>query len=441
MTELVSKAIRMYVGTWIAVAMVFLGALIRIHSKLDIKEFLLFLILLVLAEAKPVRADAAPGRMFITVTFMVAVVAIIVMSPAAVAFASGMAVILVAIVFQRADSVPIKVAFNAAQSAVAAGLAAVVFSTVKTGLGGGTKIELRFLPAFIVATACATAIYFIINSFAVSGAVAIVGHKRFWRTWLETHGWLSATYVAFGASGLVLASLYQQVNAIAVPLLLVPLLVARRVFSSYDEVRNAYEETVRAFVSAIEAKDAYTRGHSERVADYSLMIARRLGIKDQMLDAFYYGALLHDVGKLVVRKAVLAKPSRLDEAEFDEIKRHPVIGAMIVREVEFLHPAIEGVMFHHERLDGSGYPAQLQGDIIPEWARIMAVADTYDAMTSNRAYRGARSHEEAVAELIRCSGTQLDSRCVELFIAAMGETRAEEAHGEYERQTVPRTAA
>jgi hypothetical protein len=436
----VSTNIKVYVGLWVACAVGFLGALLYRESSFDAAQFLLFLSLLVAAEVKPVRADARVGRMFITVTFMVAVVAIIVMQPGAVAAASGMAIVIVAIVFQRADAIPIKVAFNAAQSTAAAGSAAVIFRIVKGGLGGGRLIELHYLPAFIAATAAATAVYFLVNSLAVSGAVAISGGKPFWRTWLETHGWLAATYVAFGASGLVLASLYQQVGELALPLLLMPLFVARRVFSSYDEVRTAYEETVRAFVSAIEAKDAYTRGHSERVADYSLMIARRFGMRDQTLDAFHYGALLHDVGKLVVRKAVLAKPSRLDDDEFDEIKRHPVIGAMIVREVEFLHPAIEGVMFHHERLDGSGYPAQLQGDIIPEWARIMAVADTYDAMTSTRAYRGARSHEEAVAELLRCSGTQLDTRCVDAFLEAMGEARTEKASEAYERQTVPRTA-
>ena len=436
-----SASIKVYVGLWVAFGIAFMGVLLYKESSFEALQFLLFLSLLVAAEVKPVRADAAVGRMFITVTFMVAVVAIIVMQPGAVAAASGTAIVLVSILFQRSDAIPIKVAFNSAQSAVAAGSAAVVFRLARAGLGGGRLIELRYLPAFIVATAAATAVYFLVNSLAVSGAVAISSKKPFWKTWVETHGWLAATYVAFGASGLVLASLYQQVGALAVPLLLMPLFVARRVFSSYDEVRRAYEETVRAFVSAIEAKDAYTRGHSERVADYSLMIARKFGMRDQTLDAFHYGALLHDVGKLVVRKAVLAKPSRLDDDEFDEIKRHPVIGAMIVREVEFLHPAIEGVMFHHERLDGSGYPAQLQGDIIPEWARIMAVADTYDAMTSTRAYRGARSHEEAVAELIRCSGTQLDPRCVDSFLEAMEEARAEKVNEAYERQPVPRTAS
>ncbi|HVF12845.1 MAG TPA: HD-GYP domain-containing protein, partial [Actinomycetota bacterium] len=216
---------------------------------------------------------------------------------------------------------------------------------------------------------------------------------------------------------------------------------ARQVFRAYDEVSDAYVDTVRAFVSAIEAKDAYTRGHSERVAEYSLLIARKMGLKEESLEVFHFGALLHDVGKLIVRKAVLTKPSRLEEEEFDEIKRHPVVGAQIVQEIEFLRPALDAVLYHHERLDGSGYPAGLVGDIVPPWARMMAVADTYDAMTSTRAYRGARTHEEAMAELHRCSGTQFDPECISAFEEAIEELRELERDSElHEAQAVPRIA-
>lgn len=445
----ISTSVRWYVRLWILVAVGLLSYLIgteieggtgfvivgQDHGAFNLSMFTLFLGLLVVAEFKPVPLPGVSGTVSITVTFLVAMAAIIRLLPIEVALASGIA----ASQYLPGTGKPpmLKRLFNAAQSASAAGAGALTYRA----LGGLPDVSSVPVAQLVLATAAATAVYFLINSIAVSGVISLSSSRPFVETWIKTHGWLAATYTAFGASGLVLAALFESAGWYSLPLLMFPLFVARQVFRAYDEVSEAYVETVKAFVSAIEAKDTYTRGHSERVAEYGLMIARKMGLKEESLDVFHFGALLHDVGKLIVRKAVLTKPGRLEEEEFEEIKRHPVVGAQIVQEIEFLRPALDAVLYHHERLDGSGYPAGLAGDIVPFWARMMAVADTYDAMTSTRAYRGARSHEEAMEELHRCSGTQFDPNCIAAFEQSIEEARELERQKEiHEAQVVPRIA-
>lgn len=396
-------------------------------------EFAVFLALFLIAESKPVVLPKS--RVALTLTFIVGLVAIIRMPAAAVALASALGVVALRPEGRR---LPIsKLIFNSAQSSLAAGLAALTYA----GLGGTSRIEPQTLQTLIPATAAATLVYFLVNATAVSGAIAISTDSPFIRTWLSSHGWLTSTYVAFGASGIVLAGLYQEVGILSLPLLFVPLLVARAAFHSYQEVSDAYDSTVRAFVRAIDAKDAYTRGHSERVAEYGKMIAERTGMSESEVMVFYYGALLHDIGKLVIRKEVLTKPDSLTKDEWHEVKRHPILGAQIVQDIDFLRESVDSVLSHHERLDGSGYPAGLAGDLVRPWARIMGVADSYDAMTSTRAYRGSRTNEEAIAELKRCSGTLYDPRYVQAFVEALADLEeAEEVAPRYETKAIPRPA-
>jgi HD-GYP domain-containing protein (c-di-GMP phosphodiesterase class II) len=170
---------------------------------------------------------------------------------------------------------------------------------------------------------------------------------------------------------------------------------------------------------AVETKDFYTRGHSERVSRGSVMIARAIGMRPERVEAIRYAGMLHDVGKLGVPTKVLQKTGKLTEEEYAAIQLHPMRGLEIIREIGFLDEALAGIMHHHERIDGRGYPLGLAGDEIPEFARVLAVADAFDCMTSTRSYRGARSLAEAVAELRRCSGTQFDPAFVDALVAAV----------------------
>lgn len=394
-------------------------------------HFLFFLGLFITTESKPILLP----RISLTVTFMIVVIATIVLSPAEVTIGAGLGVL--GLLFTKEKPAALKLTFNAAQLGLAAGVGAEIYRH----LGGPSVVSVANLEVILVSVAAATAVFFVVNTAAVSGAIVLSTGSRFLSTWAQSFSWMGATYAAFGAMGIVLAALYQLVGILSLPLLLVPLLVARGVFSAYEEVSSAYDSTIKTFVNAIEAKDAYTRGHSERVTEYAMLIARRIKMDEERASAFRYGALLHDVGKLAIKKRILTKPSSLEDDEFREIQKHPVLGAQIVKEVDFLRPALEGVLYHHERLDGSGYPEGLSGEVVPEFARIMAVADTYDAMTSNRAYRSARTHAEAIAELRRFAGTRYDPQFVEIFIKALEEEMEEgRVPTSYGFETVPGTA-
>jgi ribonuclease P protein subunit RPR2 len=182
-----------------------------------------------------------------------------------------------------------------------------------------------------------------------------------------------------------------------------------------QELNRSYRATVRALANAVEARDAYTGRHAERVAAYGLAIAAAAGIDPIDAPEMEFGFLLHDVGKVAIPDAILFKPASLSEEEEAVMRQHPVVGWEILREIDFLGEAKLVVRHHHERWDGEGYPDGLKGDDIPVLARVFAVADTLDALTTDRPYRPATDFETARAEIARESGTQFDPAVVEAF--------------------------
>jgi putative nucleotidyltransferase with HDIG domain len=172
---------------------------------------------------------------------------------------------------------------------------------------------------------------------------------------------------------------------------------------------------------AIEARDPYTRGHSARVTALAEAVARRLGWSEERLESLRLGGPLHDIGKLAVSDEVLRKEGRLDDHELAQIREHPKIGAKLLLKVSALREAIPYVLYHHERWDGTGYPSGKAGEEIPVEARVLAVADAFDAMTSDRPYRRALSREQALAEVERCAGTQFDPRIAQVFLELFAE--------------------
>lgn len=184
----------------------------------------------------------------------------------------------------------------------------------------------------------------------------------------------------------------------------------------YHNLLNVYLETIRALAAAIDAKDSYTHGHSRRVTDLSVGIAQEMNLLRHEVDTIRHAALLHDVGKIGISEQILLKPGRLTDEEFETIKTHPHIGAGILNSIEFLKNVCLIIEHHHERFDGKGYPANLKGDEIPLGARIIMVADSFDAITSSRPYRKPLSFAEAALEVNRCSGTQFDPIVVKHFM-------------------------
>jgi len=178
---------------------------------------------------------------------------------------------------------------------------------------------------------------------------------------------------------------------------------------------DAYRTTLKALTAALETRDSETHGHSERVVNFSLRLGRELALDEGQMRALEFGSLLHDIGKIGVPDAILRKPAKLSEEEWVRMREHPLHGQKILRGIEFLEGASRVVAQHHERWDGSGYPLGLRGESIDLNARIFAVADAFDAITSDRVYRAGRSYDEALAELDAYAGRQFDPRVVEAF--------------------------
>lgn len=186
--------------------------------------------------------------------------------------------------------------------------------------------------------------------------------------------------------------------------------------SLYRDMQDLFMGVLHALTRSIDAKDAYTRGHSQRVAELSRELARKIGLSDDQCERIYLSGLLHDVGKIGVPEGVLTKPGRLTDEEFAAIKKHPAIGAQILGNIRQLQDIVPGVLFHHERWDGHGYPHGLAGDNIPLMGRIICVADSFDAMSSTRTYRPALPLNTVMREITRCAGAQFDPTLAKIFV-------------------------
>lgn len=182
------------------------------------------------------------------------------------------------------------------------------------------------------------------------------------------------------------------------------------------ELENAYLESIETLRYTVEAKDNYTKGHSDRVSAYSVLIGKHIGLSNDDLKALQIGGLFHDIGKIGVPDSILLKESKLTDDEYSEIKNHPSIGAHILSTATIFKNIIPIVKHHHERYDGHGYPSQLQGDKIPYLARITAIADSFDAMTSRRTYRDSLPIETVIEEFETCRGTQFDPELTDTFL-------------------------
>lgn len=203
--------------------------------------------------------------------------------------------------------------------------------------------------------------------------------------------------------------------------------------SLYRDLDSMFLGTLDAMVTAIDAKDPYTRGHSQRVALLSQQLARAIGVDEAGLRIVHIAGLVHDIGKIGVPEPVLRKAGRLDEAEFAQVRQHPEIGWRILKDIPQFSKMLDGVLSHHERWDGRGYPQQLHGEEIPLLARIIALADSFDAMSSNRTYRAGRPREQVLAEIRTCSGAQFDPSLVGPFLA-MDFAEYDAMHAEHEAQ-------
>ncbi|MFI7384234.1 HD-GYP domain-containing protein [Streptomyces sp. NPDC049813] len=306
--------------------------------------------------------------------------------------------------------------WRAAQLALAGWSAARAFGA----LGGTAAVSGARLPDAFAPAAAAVLVFCAVLT-VLDGAILAAAERVPLRSaWRGLFPRLLAPVAVHGLAGLLMAVLWASpYGPVASLLVLLPMYISCWVFAQYQRERAAHQATIRALVQAVDIKDGYTRGHSERVGQASMMIARELGMADERVEVLRFAGILHDVGKLGVPTRLLRKDGPLTPEERDIIQLHPEYGHEMVRGIGFLGEARAAILHHHERLDGSGYPYGLTGTQIPEFARVVAVADAFDAMTSTRTYSRARPVEVALAELERCAGSQFDPAMVRAFVRAL----------------------
>jgi putative nucleotidyltransferase with HDIG domain len=357
-------------------------------------------------------ATVMRDRMAVSLTNVVALVAIVVGGPAlAVVGALGAAPI-----YLRRSSPPLRVTnvvFNSSMLPLSAAAGGLTYQLLMTQLGGVFP-DWRSL----LAITAAAAVYSVVNHALVAGVVALATGDTFLDTFRSV-GPSLAMQVPYVGIAVLTVVVIERASWWALLLMAVPALIARYGLHAFQALDEEYERLVSGFVKAIEIKDLYTRGHSERVSQLSVHVAEELGVGYEERRITKYAALLHDVGKIGVPLCIINKPGPLDDDEFAKMQEHPTIGVEILHDIDFLEPAIDIVRYHHERLDGRGYPHGVDEEHLSRLVRIVTAVDAFDAMTSTRSYRRALSVEEAIAELERCSGPQFDPEVVTALTACV----------------------
>lgn len=311
-----------------------------------------------------------------------------------------------------------KVFFNGAQLVLSVSAAWVIY-----GWMGGVLITSGSLAPFLAIIASALA-YFLVNTFSVSTAIAFQEKTSPLDMWLVNFKWAMPNYLAQTPVGFLMALIYKWISWWAVLFFLFPLFVAYYAYRLYMDMRRQHLSTIQALAAAVEARDPYTEKHSERMAEYAVDTARELGLSMSTAEIIRYAAILHDIGKIGIDDRILGKQSGLTPEEWAKIRKHPSIGKDILSQIDSLNKASELIYSHHERYDGKGYPGKFKGENIPIGARILAVIDAYDAITSKRPYRPAYSAKEAIDELKEKAGTQFDAKVVEAFLKVLNRHAA-----------------
>lgn len=302
-----------------------------------------------------------------------------------------------------------KTLYNVSQGIVASSCMGLIYIAT-----GGTIGSFSFIPALIMLI-----VGMLISCTILSGLMSIMIKKSFYRVWIDNIKEIFPMSITIGFIGIIIAYVY-FIHGLAIMLFFFgPLLLIRYSLILYFDILNNYMATMQIINKLIEAKDTYTSGHTTRVQELSVKLANSLNLKKNVINNISTAALLHDIGKVGINDSILNKPDRLTDSEYEEIKKHPVLGAEIISGINFLKDSVDIVLYHHERYDGKGYPKCISGEQIPLEACIVSIADSYDAMTSDRPYRKAMDKETALKEIKNNAGKQFHPVLAEKFVEIM----------------------
>ena len=397
--------LRLVVVTTTTLAVVILGLAVA-HARIDAPTICLGLLMLAGTVLRP-----RVGQVYRTSLDYVLVIALYLLSGVGSAILVGA----VGALSQDRRHPLVKKVFNGAQSVICAAAGGMVFHFA----GGPTGDDVLSHPwDAIWTTTAANATWLVVNALLLCVVLSLEPGDPTPATFLRKVALpTSPPLLGYGLLGLLLAVAWLSgLGFLSILLIFVPLYVSRWALSQYEAERRAQAATMRAFIQVIETKDLYTRGHSERVSEGVGMLGRHLELTDDRQSALEHAGLLHDVGKVGVPTSIIQKPGRLDDSEMDAIRLHPARGVELIGNIPFLEEVKSAVLHHHEKYDGSGYPAGLSGENIPYFARIIGIVDAFDCLTSTRSYRPARGVEETLQILIQDRYTHFDPNLVDAFV-------------------------
>lgn len=301
--------------------------------------------------------------------------------------------------------------FNSGQYLISIGVTSLVF-----GLMYNTNLNNVFNPRNIGIIFLVSVIYFLFNTFLTASIISITKNIKIINVWIFNFAWLLPFHIFLVVISIAISFLYRNYGPLTLLLTLMPLIIAQYTYMLRTNERKTLLNSIMYIVKIVEAKDVYTAGHSVRVADYSEKIARKLRLNEYDIELLKNIANLHDIGKIQVDLSILNKTGKLTNEDWIEIKKHPIVGYDIVKEITFLKDSAIAVLYHHERLDGSGYPFGISDEKIPLFAKIISIADSYDAMTTDRPYRKALNNYQAIKELENNIGKQFDENvCLKMI--------------------------
>lgn len=425
---------QLFVWTVSAVGLVVLAECIAsvLHDPFR-REWVILALLTLLSGFFTIKIPALGARFSVSETFVFTSVLLFGTSAGTVTLALDA---LVAATGSTSRREPLRIIFNLASATLSIWVASHVFYSLAgiEPLFDNDKVKLE---QFLWPLVLQTLTYFLMNSCLVAIAIGFERNVNWYAVWRRSFLWLGVSYFTGASVAALLVSYTRKVDlmglTIIVPLLIISYLTFKISLGRIEDATRHVEQVDRLYIStietlamAIDGKDQVTHGHIRRVQRFALGLAAELGVRDEMhVKALEAAALLHDTGKLVVPEHILNKPGRLTPGEFDKMKLHATAGAEILSAIQFPYPVVPIVRHHHEAWDGSGYPDGLKGTAIPLGARILQVVDCFDALTSDRPYRGRLTDQEALTVLMQRRGTMYDPLVVDTFVAVKDKLEAD----------------
>lgn len=401
---------KIYLGSIAIIAIVLLLYLFFTFDIPDLNLFLFWTVLSIIVESLLILLPH--NSVGVSVGYAINIATVIVAGPLVATTASALGFLLRCPNIKgrgyvhALNSPAYKTIFNISQSIIVTSLISLIYLLI-----GGKIGEFSLFPTlFILFTGV------LLNTSIISAFLSALNTQKFARVWLGNIKGTCPSSIAVGTMGIIVALAYIGYGYGAVILFLGPLLLARYSFKLYVEMRNVYISTIQALNKSLEAKDPYTSGHASRVEKFAIELAEAYHLPFEKIQDIKTAAILHDIGKIGINDQILNKATRLTQEEFQYIMTHPTIGADIISKVDFLKNITGIIKHHHEKYDGTGYPDGLKGEQIPIEACILIIADSYDAMTTDRPYRKALTKEEAIEEIVKNTGTQFHPVLAEKFV-------------------------